>query len=179
MRRRGGQTREQVFPHFFSLGPFHFTSIQHDFYFNENSVRLSHFLHEQGTKKGGPARLCFAFVSTTTPPNENHFLIKKTIKNQATRRNGREARATSIPRLRCHETPGRGGVSCQETTAQPTAVVSSTTAARVWCVVCSSGSGRAAGGCGRTSSSFCSITVRMSLCALLTVEKIEKCKDAH
>ena len=83
----------------------------------------------------------------------NAFLLK-TIKTQATRytRNGREARATGMLRLRCHETPGRGGVSCQETRAQPTAVaVASTAAARV-CVVCS---GRA-GGCGRTSCSFCS-----------------------
>ena len=91
-------------------------------------------------------RLCF---NDDTTKRETLFI--KTIKNQATRRNGREARATSMPRLRCHETPGRGGVSCQETRAQPTAVVS--TAAACVCVVCS---GRAGGGCGRTSCSFCS-----------------------
>ena len=29
------------------LGPFHFTTTQHDFHLNGNSVRLSYFLHEQ------------------------------------------------------------------------------------------------------------------------------------
>ena len=76
---------------------------------------------------------------TTNHQTRNNFLLK-TVLNQATRRNGREVRATSMLRLRCHETPARGvggGVPCQETREQPTAVVS--TAARVCVVVCCSG----------------------------------------
>ena len=83
----------------FSLGPFNFTSIQHDFHFYGNSVRLSHFLRERDIKKGDPPLFPLCFNDDTTR-RETFYL---TIKNQATRWNGRKARATSMLRLRCDQ----------------------------------------------------------------------------